>query len=125
MTELDEFLDSILFQLSKGNSIESLRKGREYVELEQFKEWRNRFGYQFHVYSNDHLIDSKPHFHVRKTSKRIDCRFFFDGSFIDCKGKGKLEKRVASALKYMCSFDKNVENLKILWNSKNPELLIS
>lgn len=47
--ELEESLDEILFQLSKGNAIEGLKKGRMWLGLEQVKEWKNRFGYQFHI----------------------------------------------------------------------------
>jgi hypothetical protein len=46
-----------------------------YLELEKVKEWKSRFGYQFHIYSNDHCLDNKPHFHFIKVSDNIDCRY--------------------------------------------------
>lgn len=86
---LNQSLDAIIHQLTRGNTIEGLKKGRIYLELHQVKEWKSKYGYQFHVYSNDHLIDNKPHFHILKESENIDCRFFFDGNIHDCKGQKK------------------------------------
>lgn len=60
--------DELLFQLSKGLTIEQYEKGMRWFGLEKVKEWKSRFGYQFHIYSNDHLIDNKPHFHLLKES---------------------------------------------------------
>lgn len=117
---LNQSLDDIIHQLAKGNTIEGLKKGRTYLELHQVKEWKSKYGYQFHVYSNDHLIDKKPHFHILKESENIDCRFFFDGSVYDCKGQNKLEKKVLEALEYFLESSSNVEILINLWNTKNP-----
>lgn len=91
--EIEQSFDEILFQLSKGNTIEGLKKGRMWLGFEQVKEWKNRFGFQFHIYSNDHFIDNKPHFHLRKSSDNIDCRFFFNGELFDCKGKELLTRK--------------------------------
>ena len=123
-SSLDKTFDEILFQLSKGNTIEGLKKGRIWMGFEQVKEWKNRFGYQFHIYSNDHFIEKLPHFHIRKISENIDCRLFFDGRLVDCKGKGRLEKKVLSALLYMLSKQKTQQTLKELWNQKNPSLKV-
>lgn len=121
---LEESLDEIIFQLLKGNTIERLAKGIKWNGFQQIKEWRNRFGYQFHIYSNDHFIDNKPHFHLRKQSENIDCRFFFNGDLIDCKGKSQLEKKVIEALNYLLSKPQQQLMLKEFWNSKNPNLKI-
>ncbi len=118
---LNQSLDDIIHQLAKGNTIEGLKKGRTYLELHQVKEWKSKYGYQFHVYSNDHLIDKKPHFHILKESENIDCRFFFDGSVFDCKGQNKLEKKVLEALEYFLENSSNVTMLITLWNNKNPK----
>lgn len=56
---LDQFFDSIIFQLSKGNTIEGIKRGRLFMEFEKVKEWKSRFGYQFHIYLNDHFISIK------------------------------------------------------------------
>lgn len=121
---LEESFDEILYQLSKGNTIEGLKKGRMWMEFEQVKEWQNRFGFQFHIYSNDHFIDNKPHFHLRKKSGKIDCRFFFTGDLVDCKGKEQLEKKVFDALNYLLSKPHQQKLLKEFWNHKNPELKV-
>lgn len=91
--KLNQTLDDIIHQLTKGNTIEGLKKGKRYFELHQVKDWKSKYGYQFHIYSNDHLIDKKPHFHIVKNSESIDCRFFFDGTIYDCKGKNILKKK--------------------------------
>jgi hypothetical protein len=122
--KLDQSLDEILFQLSKGNTFERMKRGVYWSGFEQVKEWKNRFGYQFHIYSNDHLIDNKPHFHLRKKSDDIDCRFFFSGTLFDCKGKGKVDKKIISALNYLLSNPIQQKRLIEFWNLKNPDLII-
>ncbi len=122
---LDRKLDDILFQFSKGNTVEGLRSGSYWMGFEQVKEWKSKFGYQFHIYSNDHLIDKKPHFHILKTSEKIDCRFFFDGELVDCKGENEIGKKVVKALKYMLESPNNVGTITALWNKKNPTLKVS
>jgi hypothetical protein len=121
---IEQSLDEILFQLSKGNTIEGLKKGRMWMGFEQVKEWQSRFGFQFHIYSNDHLIDNKPHFHLRKSSEDIDCRFFFTGELFDCKGKGTVDKKIMNALIYLLSKPQLQARLIDFWNSKNPQLKI-
>ena len=123
--KLNQTLDDIIHQLTKGNTIEGLKVGKLYLEFHQVKEWKSKYGYQFHVYSNDHLIDKKPHFHILKESESIDCRFFFDGSIFDCKGQNKLEKKVFEALEYFLESSSNVAMLINLWNHKNPKYKVN
>ena len=118
---LTQSFESIYFQFSKGNTAEGLNRGNRYMEYEQVKEWKSRFGYQFHIYSNDHFIDNKPHFHFIKTSDQIECRVFFDGTFYDCKGKGRLDKKAKDALDYFLSGEYAQKTLIEFWNSKNPQ----
>lgn len=118
--KLNQGLDEILFQLSKGNTIEGLKKNRLWMGFDRIKEWKSRFGYQFHIYSNDHLIDKKPHFHIVKTSDGIDCRLFFDGTIYDCNGTQKLKKKVIEALEYFLSEADQQKRLIEFWNKKNP-----
>jgi hypothetical protein len=82
---LEEAFDDILYQLSKGNTIERLSRGVRWENFQQVNEWKNRFGFQFHIYSNDHLIENKPHFHLRKQSAGIDCRFSSLGNYMTAK----------------------------------------
>lgn len=118
--KLNQSFDFIIHQLTKGNTIEGIKTGHLFMEFHQVKEWKSKYGYQFHVYSNDHLIDKKPHFHILKESENIDCRFFFDGSIYDCKGQNKLEKKVFDALGYFLEENSNITKLINLWNNKNP-----
>ena len=114
--------DELLFQLSKGVTIEQYEKGMRWLGLEKVKEWKSRFGFQFHVYSNDHLIDNKPHFHLIKESDGIDCRFFFNATLIECKGTGSLPKNMQKELTYFLSKPGQQNKIIELWNFKNPSL---
>ena len=118
---LIQSFESIYFQFSKGNTAEGMNRGNRYMEYEKVKEWKSRFGYQFHIYSNDHFIDNKPHFHFIKTSDEIECRVFFDGIVYDCKGKGRLDKKAKDALDYFLSGEYAQKTLIEFWNSKNPQ----
>lgn len=91
--KLNQSLDEILFQLSKGNTIEGLKNGRLWMGFEQVKEWKSRFGFQFHIHSNNHLIKYKTHFHIKKLSENIDCRMFFEGTIYDCQGGNQIDKK--------------------------------
>jgi hypothetical protein len=118
--KLDEYFDWIIDQLTKGNTIDGLKRNRFYSEFEQVKEWKSKFGFQLQIYSNDHFINNKPHFHLVKKSEDIDCRIFFDGIIHDYKGRGHLDKRTKAAIDYFLSNPMIKERLKELWNIKNP-----
>ena len=119
-TQLNEAFDWIIHQLAKGNTIQGLENNRCYFEFEQVKEWKSKYGFQFQIYSNDHLIEKKPHFHLVKKSANIDCRLFFDGEVVDCKGNLQLDRRTKDAIVYFLSIAKNQNLLIELWNNKNP-----
>ncbi|CAI8358293.1 MAG: Uncharacterised protein [Bacteroidota bacterium] len=121
---LNQGLDFILYQLDHGNTLEGLKNGLLWFGFEQVKEWKSKFGYQFHVYSNEHFINKKPHFHIIHKGESIDCRLFLDGELIDCKGQSKLNKKVHEAIKYFVSQPKRATMLAKFWNSKNPDLLV-
>jgi len=121
-TKLNQGLDFILDQLSHGNTIEGLIKGRVWMGFEQVKEWKSKYGFQFQIYSNDHFIENKPHFHLVKKSEGIDCRLFFDGTIYDCKSNATLDKKTLEAIAYFLSDPKRQNLLKEFWNNKNPEL---
>jgi hypothetical protein len=90
--------------------------------FKQIKEWRSKFGYQFHIYSNDHFINNKPHFHLIKRSDNIDCRLFFDGEIFDHNGNVFLDKKVKEAIIYFLENPGRQQNLIEFWNLKNPTL---
>ena len=122
--KLNKGLDYVIDQLFHGNTIEGLKKGRVWFGLEQVKEWNSKFGFQFQIYSNDHFIDNKPHFHIVKKSEGIDCRLFFDGNIFDCKGESSLDKKTREAILYFLSDIAIQTLLKEFWNKKNPSLSI-
>lgn len=119
--KLNQGFDEILLQLSKGNTIGGLKQGKLWMGFEQIKEWKSLFGYQFHIHPNDHFIDKKPHFHLKKISESIDCRLFFDGTVYDCQGTGSLEKKVINAIEYFLSKPDHQNMLVEFWNIKNPK----
>lgn len=123
--KLNQSLDEILFQLSKGNTIEGLKNGRLWMGFEQVKEWKSRFGFQFHIHSNNHLIKYKPHFHIKKLSENIDCRMFFEGTIYDCQGGNQIDKRTKEATEYFLSNPNNQSPLLEFWNHKNPSQKVS
>lgn len=123
--QLNRGIDFILDQLEHGNTIDGLKKGRKWRSFEQVKEWQSKYGYKFHIYSNDHLIENKPHFHLIKKSEDVDCRFFFDGNLYDCKKENQIKKKVREALLYFLSKENNQNLLISYWNLKNPELIIN
>ena len=59
---IEKIFDDLLFQISKGNTVEQILKGTTILDLEQVKEWKTKFGYTFNIYSNDHFIDNKRNF---------------------------------------------------------------
>ncbi len=75
--KLNQGLYYILDQLSHGNTIEGLKNGRVWMGFEQVKEWKSKFGFQFQIYSNDHFIDKKPHFHIVKKVRELIVSFIF------------------------------------------------
>ena len=123
-SNLDQSFDSIIYQLTRGNTIEGLKNHIRFVELEKVNEWKSKYGYQFHIYSNDHLIDNKPHFHFIKNADDLECRIFFDGLIYDFKGHGRLTKHAKEALAYFLDSSANQEILKREWNKKNPQFAI-
>lgn len=122
--QLDESFDWIIHQLTKGNTIQGLKNNKQHFEFEQVKEWKSKYGFQFQIYPNDHFIKNKPHFHLIKRSDGIDCRLFFNGKVIDCKGKSDLDKRTKEAIEYFLSISKNKSRIIELWNNKNPAFTV-
>ena len=123
-TELEIGFDELLYDLSKGHTIEKMKKGLKRFEFEQVKEWKNRFGYSFHIFPNDHFIDNKPHFHLIKNKGEINCKFFFDATLINCNGNKSIDKKTQEALSYFISKPFYQDYLKNLWNKNNPSLIV-
>jgi hypothetical protein len=123
--KLEMGFDQLLYELSKGHTIERMKRGIKLIELEQVKEWKNRFGFSFQIFPNDHLIENKPHFHLIKNNGEINCKFFFDATLIKCLGIKSIDKETREALLYFTSKPNTQTNLKELWNKKNPNYLIN
>ena len=122
--KLEEIFDGIVYQISKGNSIEGLKDGKLYLELEQVKEWKSRFGYKFNIYGNDHFINNKPHFHFDNKQIGISCKMSFEGEIFGCKGNKQVSRKTMKELAYFLSKPNTQELLVSMWNDKNPELKV-
>ncbi|MEZ4778585.1 MAG: hypothetical protein R2786_04310 [Flavobacteriaceae bacterium] len=122
--QLDQLFDELQYQFSKGISIENYESGTRWIELEKVKEWKSRFGYQLNIYSNDHFIDNKPHFHFDNISKEISCKISFDGEIFESSGKKEIDRKTLKELTYFLSRT-NIQNTLIAkWNEKNPKLKV-
>lgn len=123
MNNIDKSFEWLLNQLVKGNTIENIEKGIHHMEFESVKEWKSKYGYKFHIYSNDHFINNKPHFHLTKTSENIDFRIFFNGDIYDEKEDKVMDKNVNKAIRYFLENENNQDILIEMWNNKNPDYL--
>jgi len=119
---IDRYFDDLLFQTSKGLTHEQLEKGRRYESFVQVKEWKARFGCKFNVYSNDHLIDGKKHFHLDNNEANIHCKLDFEGNVLEQKGNNSIPSNVMKDLKYFLSNAKMVNELNTTWARLNPTL---
>lgn len=125
MRELDIGFDNLLYSFSKGMTIDMVKKGYVHTELEKVKEWKNRNGYEFHIYGNEHLIENKPHFHLLKKSENFEAKFYFNGEIIDLKRGKNLPPSIHKGL---CFFLEDIGIQEVLiesWNLKNPNFIVS
>lgn len=120
---LEMGFDDILFQLSKGITIDQLKSGKRWYGFEQVKEWKNKMGYKLHIYSNDHLIDNNAHFHLVNEAEAVDCKFNFHGNLLSC-AKTEASRRVKDAVHFFCQQSRHYEKLVQMWNYKNPSFLV-
>ena len=120
---VDGKFDELLFQVSKGNTFENYEKGVRYIGLEQVKEWKSRFGYKFSIYSNDHFINNKPHFHLDNEANEVHCKISFDGELFESKNK-EIPKNIYKELKKFLSKNEIQIILKDRWNLMNPNLKV-
>lgn len=124
--ELNELLsrnfDSILRPILKHNIKfeEIIKPNTCYIELEIVAEWENWKGFTFNIYSNDHLIDGKRHFHLDKKSDNIALKIDFDGNILSNKGKGNIKPKEYKVLKQFLGLKEIRDALDKLWEKNNP-----
>jgi len=122
MEDLEFGFDALLFQIAKGNTHENLERNIRYDEFQQIPDWNLRYGYKFNIYSNDHLIDGKPHFHFDNEAQGILCKVDFNGNVLESRGDRKVPSKVLKELVYFLSKDRIKTKLIDTWNEKNPDL---
>ncbi len=120
---IDLIFDDLLTQIIKGNlSHDDLEKGIRYEEFQQVSEWKLKYGYKFNVYSNDHLIDGKKHFHFDNKSENVFAKLDFQCNLLEVKGGKKIPANVFKELKYFVAKESIQSALHKLWNDQNPNL---
>lgn len=122
MENLEFWFDDLLFQIAKGNTHEKLENNIRYEQFQQVGEWDLRFGFKFNIYSNDHLINGKPHFHLDHEAQGIFCKVDFTGIVLETTGRNVIPKNVLKELAYFVSKTKIKGILVDMWNEKNPDL---
>lgn len=121
--KIDLYFDDLLLQIIKGNlSHDDLAKGIRYEEFHQVSEWKLKYGYKFNVYSNDHLIDGKKHFHFDNKSANIFAKFDFDCNLLEIKGFKTIPANIMKELKYFVAKESIQIVLHKLWDDQNPTL---
>ena len=120
---IDELFDEFNFQIEKVG-FEKYDKGIRWFGFEKFKPWESKFNYVFDVYSNDHLIDGKPHFHFKHLEKKIDCKINLEGVVLESNGINELDSKMIKMLQKFLIDDGIQTLLYEMWNTKNPSLAI-
>jgi competence protein ComGF len=121
--QLDRFFDDLLFQTQRGRvTHEQLDKGIRYEQFEQVTAWQMKYGYKFNIYSNDHLIEGKKHFHFDNKEENILCKIDFEGNLLKTKGTNSVPTKIMKELKYFLAKDSVKKIITEMWNSKNPDL---
>lgn len=119
---IDLIFDDLLTQIIKGNlTHEEIENGIRYEEFQQLSEWKLKYGYKFNVYSNDHLIDGKKHFHFDNKSDKVFAKFDFKGTLLELKGK-PIPSNIMKELIYFVKKESTQINLHKLWDEQNPTL---
>lgn len=124
MINIEQLFDEILYQFSKGISYENYNKGQRWIEFEKIKEWKSKFGYNFNIYSNDHLINNKPHFHFDNKEKEIYTKIDFYGNVLESLGND-IPKKILKDLEFFLTDDKIQKIISEKWNERNPNFMIT
>jgi hypothetical protein len=119
---LDKLFDDLLFQTLRGKvTHEQLEQGIRFDQFEQVKSWKQNYGYRFNIYSNDHLIDGKKHFHFNNESENIFCKIDFNGNILETNNPDSVSSKILKELRYFLSKDNTRKLIEEMWDLKNPE----
>lgn len=113
----DEFIEQTI---TYGISHERYENGTRYEKFVQVKEWKSKFGYTFSVYSNDHLIDGKRHFHFDNSNSKIFSKIDFEGNILEEKGGNSIPSNIKKELVYFLKKDGSKKMLNDMWDKLNP-----
>lgn len=120
---IDLIFDDLLTQIIKGNlSHDDLASKVRYEEFQQVSQWKLKYGYKFNIYSNDHLIDGKKHFHFDNKAQNICTKLDFQCNVLEIKGSKPIPANVFKELKYFVAKENIQSILHKLWNDQNPTL---
>lgn len=119
--KLEWLFDDLLFQTSRL-TYEQIDGGRRIERFENLKEWKSKHGYKFNIYSNDHLINGKKHFHFDNIADGVFAKLDFNGNILEIKGN-QIPRNIHKDLIYFL----NKKHIQIIvenfWNDKNPNLI--
>lgn len=113
----DELLRDVIL---KRQTHEQIEYEAAHTQYQKFKEWNSRFGYKFNIYSNDHLISGKPHFHFDNQEKGIKAKIDFDGNILSI-GPKPIPSNIYKELKYFLAKNYVQKILIENWMNKNPD----
>lgn len=121
---LDLRFDDLLLQTQKYKlSHEEIIAGRRIDEFQQLNSWRLKYGYKLNIYSNDHLINGKPHFHFDNDEKNVHCKMSFDGDILNSTANS-IPPNVFKDLLFFLKIQEHSKTIRMMWNEKNPSLLV-
>jgi hypothetical protein len=120
--ELDWWFDDLLIQVIRGNlSHEAIENGRRIEMFRQVKDWKALYGYKFNIYSNDHLIDGKKHFHFDNNAADVHSKLDFEGNVLEETSK-PIPANILKELLYFMNNSGIKEKLHAMWDEQNPTL---
>lgn len=119
---LDRSFDELLLQTQdQGLTFEQIEYKHKHEQLQKIKDWNSKYGYALNIYSNEHLIEGKKHFHFDNKEKGIHAKVDFDGNVLEVKGKN-IPSNIEKDLKYFLTQSYVRRILEEVWKNKNPNL---
>jgi len=81
-----------------------------YFEFDKVGEWKSKYGYNIIIYSNDHLIDGKKHFHFFHRGNDVEFKVDFYGNILERVGKNDIPKNIQKEMIEFCKLHFNTMN---------------
>jgi|GEM_PF-2039880 hypothetical protein len=119
---LDRNFDDLLIETQdEGLTYEQIEYKHNHEQLQKIKDWNSRYGYTLNIYSNEHLISGKKHFHFDNKEKGIYAKIDFAGNVLEIKGKN-IPSNIEKNLRYFLNQSYVRKMMEDVWSHKNPNL---